>query len=61
MDAILGTLGVVIVLVIGLGALVLWDGAYWLSAGSALEERLAHGEISQEQYRVIQRALAGAV
>ena len=54
MDAIVATLGVVIVLVMWLFAIDRWDEA-------GLEGRVARGEISLEEYRTIQRARFGAV
>lgn len=57
MEAILGSLGVFVVIAVVLGALYLADDADWVGT---LEERLARGEISEEQYRTIQRTLLGA-
>ncbi|HET8570106.1 MAG TPA: hypothetical protein VFM93_14095 [Candidatus Limnocylindria bacterium] len=60
MDGI-GVIAAVGLVVVGALALLFWDGSEWLSPGASLDERLRRGEITLQQYRAIQRALAGGV
>ena len=61
MDGLGGVIAAIALVAVLATALVLWDGSEWLSPSGSLEERLRRGEITREQYRAIQRALAGVV